>query len=233
MKSGRVPARSISSWAAVGRRWSRRRGGEASRVRGPSRPAAGAGPGARPRVRSTGADATRARGEPLQDAAGSPGGREAVVGLVGVAHQAVVAGRLAVLAAPAGPAADPPRVGVEVADPQGLPGHPGERVRVVEQPPQHAGAALGRLVEQELPASSRVGKRLGGQLVVFELERTWIARLERRLERGHRLRRRESPRTAASRALRRSSTYGTTRAVRGVIGSGSSSSSPACSLRAQ
>ena len=71
----------------------------------------------------------------------------AVVALVAVAQQAVVAGRLAAFLAGAGLAAAAVLAGVrvEVADLQRGAGRPGQRVGVVDQAAEHAGAALGGL----------------------------------------------------------------------------------------
>ena len=66
-----------------------------------------------------------------------------------------------------------------------LAGDLGELGRVVEQAAQHAGAALGGLEEQEQPAQVVGRQRLGGELLLFELEDGLDPALERRLERGH------------------------------------------------
>ena len=73
-------------------------------------------------------------------------------------------------------------VGVEVTETQGLPGHPAEGVRVVDEPPEHAGAPLRRLVEQDLTAVVPCRQGLDGQLAVFELEPNLDRGLQGRLE---------------------------------------------------
>ena len=92
--------------------------------------------------------------------------------------------------------------------------------RVVHELAQHARAALGRLVEEDLPAVLPIGQRLGRQLAVLELVPHLDGVLQRGLQRGHDLRwAPRSPAGSISRQLRRSSTKGMTRAVRGPIGS--------------
>ena len=112
---------------------------------------------------------------------------QAVVALVAVAEQAVVAGCLA-------PLADPGRV---ARDPRRCRGRSGRSSsasratsaslrRVVEQAAQDAGAALGGLEEHSNLRAQLLGReRLGGQLLLLELEDGLDPALERRLERGH------------------------------------------------
>ena len=62
----------------------------------------------------------------------------------------------------------------------------GERVGVGGELAQHAGAAFGRLVEEELAAEVAVRERLDGELGVLEVERDLDRALQRRGERRHR-----------------------------------------------
>jgi hypothetical protein len=147
-----------------------------------------------------------------------------VVALVVVRAQAVVAGGLAALAGAWRVAEVGAGVGIEVADRQGAPGDPGERVGLFDQAAQHAGAALGGLVEQELAPIARGRERLRAELAVLELELDLDGDLHRGLERGH-----QPESSGASgrrmRQLRVSSTNGTTRWTRLDTGSRGVSSS--------
>ena len=60
---------------------------------------------------------------------------ERMVGLVGVAHQTVVTGRLALLLRSRSLLAIYPGVGIEVGDLQGAAGHPRECVQILDETP--------------------------------------------------------------------------------------------------
>ena len=107
-----------------------------------------------------------------------------MVGLVRVAHQAVVAGGLAVEACGRCVAEVLAGRGVVVADLERRRGDASELAGVVDQPTKHAGATLGRLVEQDRAAVVRRRERLGGELVVLELVHGADRTLECRLHRG-------------------------------------------------
>ncbi len=93
--------------------------------------------------------------------------QQPVVGLVAVAHQAVVTGRLAVFIGAGRSAAVLARVRVEVAQGQRLTRHLGQRSGIVHELAQHTRAALGGLIKQDLPPVLPVGQRLGRELAVF------------------------------------------------------------------
>lgn len=88
-----------------------------------------------------------------------------VLDLVGVAHEAVVTGRFAVLRRPRSAAAVRPRDRVEVALVEGSASHLGQGTGVVHQVAQHTGAPLGRLVDQQDPRR-RAGQHPGSFPVV-------------------------------------------------------------------
>ena len=96
--------------------------------------------------------------------------RNSVVALVAVAEQAVVARCLAPFAYAGGVFAVLASVRVEVADRQGLARDLGQLGRVVQQPPQNAGAALGGFEEHQQPSERRCRQWLGGELLLLELE---------------------------------------------------------------
>ena len=108
-----------------------------------------------------------------------------MIGLVVVRHQAAVAGR----------DAGRPRLvrevrrgigqrafaDVEMHDPQRFPRHGGEARLLAHEPREHAGAALGGLVEQEAVADVARGHRLGEHLAFLELEHRLDAAQDRML----------------------------------------------------
>jgi hypothetical protein len=72
-----------------------------------------------------------------------------VVALVAVAHEAVVTGGLAVFLHPRGAVAVLARVGIEVAEGEGLSDDGGKGTRLFDETAQHAGAAFGGFIEQQ------------------------------------------------------------------------------------
>ncbi|TFE69317.1 hypothetical protein A7Q09_05345 [Methylacidiphilum sp. Yel] len=108
-----------------------------------------------------------------------------VVRLVGVAHQAVVAGGLTVLAGPRGAAAVLAGLGVEVAERERGPSDPGQGLGFCDEPPEYPGPALGGLVEEQQPAALRGGQGLDGQLLLLQLEFDLDGLHEGSTQRGH------------------------------------------------
>jgi hypothetical protein len=109
----------------------------------------------------------------------------AVIGLVEVREEAVVAGGLALLSLGGGAPEVFAGVWVEVAEREGLTRDPGHGAFVLEQAAEHARAALGGLVEEEAAAIVAGGQRLGGELAVFDLELALDGALEGGLQRRH------------------------------------------------
>lgn len=106
----------------------------------------------------------------------------AVVHLVRVGHQAVVAGGLAVLPGSGGVPEVLPRLRVEVADAERFGTDPRQGARIVEQASEDTGAALGGLVEEDQAPVVTRREGLGGELVVLQLENHLNGVLERGLE---------------------------------------------------
>ena len=119
-------------------------------------------------------------GEHAQDRLDQLAIEQLVVGLVAVAHEAVVARGLAVLAGASAAAEILAGLRIEVADRQRLAGDCRQRRRILDEPAQHAGAAFGRLVDQDQSAIISRRQRLDSQLAVLEL----VLHLDRILEGG-------------------------------------------------
>ena len=111
-----------------------------------------------------GARRHRGTGETCEDVERGVAVEEPVVPLVAVAHEAVVTGRLAALAGTRCTVLVGAGVGVEVAELQRRPGDAGERGRVVDESAEHAGPAIGGLVEQDAEAVLWGGQGLGGEV---------------------------------------------------------------------
>src|SRR5579884_306423 len=108
----------------------------------------------------------------------------AVVDLVGVGQQAVVAALFAALARAGGLPLVRHPVRAVVDNAQRFGSHLGQGVAVFAQAPQHSGAALGALGQQDPSASFGVGQRFAGQFGVFQLIDGFDRAFERVLQRG-------------------------------------------------
>ena len=119
--------------------------------------------------------ATWAARQLAQDRADRLAIEQAVVGLVGVAHQAVVAGRLAVLAGAGAARRSAPVSGSKWQIRRASRATRAQSLGIVDQPAEHAGAAFGRLVDQDQPALVAVGKGSTASSPSSSWYRTWIA----------------------------------------------------------
>src|SRR5207244_10122448 len=94
---------------------------------------------------------------------------QAVVPLVRVGHEAIVAGRFTVLLRPGGTAYVGPSLWIKVAEAQGLPCDLRERLRFLEQSLQHACPSLSRFIQEDAVPLALVGQRFSGKLIILEL----------------------------------------------------------------
>ena len=108
-----------------------------------------------------------------------------MVTLITVAHEAVVTGGLAVFLHASGTVAVLTRVGIEVAEVEGLAGDRRKGTRLFDETPQHAGAAFGGFIEQQGSAVVNGRQGFGSKLVLLELVDDLNGVLECRLQACH------------------------------------------------
>src|SRR6266516_5945979 len=113
-------------------------------------------------------DNTRSR-KAAQHIANGLAVQQAMLPLVVVIHQAIVASRVAVLQREGSATLVGTSHGVKVTETQGLARHFRQGVRLVEQTPQYTCSPLSRFVEQDKLPVLLIGQRFRRQFVILEL----------------------------------------------------------------